>query len=49
MPGDDVRRIDWSLTARAAHVHVRDTIVERELESTVVVDLSPSVAFGTVH
>ncbi len=47
--GDDVRRIDWSLTARTAEVHVRDTIVERELESTIVVDLSPSVAFGTAQ
>lgn len=47
--GDDVRRIDWSLTARADEVYVRDTIVERELESTIVVDLSPSINFGTAH
>ena len=47
VPGDDVRRIDWNLTARTSDVHVRDTIVERELEATLAIDLSPSVAFGT--
>ena len=31
-PGDDVRRIDWNLTARTAVPHVRDTIADRELE-----------------
>ncbi|MFQ5427239.1 MAG: DUF58 domain-containing protein, partial [Gaiellales bacterium] len=48
-PGDDVRRIDWSLTARAGDVHVRDTIVERELETVIVADLSPSIAYGTAR
>ncbi len=47
VPGDDVRRIDWSLTARTDEIQVRDTIVERELEATIAIDLSPSVAFGT--
>ena len=47
VPGDDVRRIDWNLTARTGHVHVRDTVVERELEATLAIDLSPSMAFGT--
>ena len=47
VPGDDVRRIDWSLTARTDEVQVRDTIVEWELEATLVIDLSPSIAFGT--
>ncbi len=47
VPGDDVRRIDWSLTARTGDIHVRDTVVERELEATLAIDLSPSVAFGT--
>ncbi len=46
-PGDDVRRIDWSLTARTGQPHVRDTVVDRELETTLVVDLSASMAFGT--
>lgn len=48
-PGDDVRRIDWSLTARTGDPHVRDTIAERELETTIVVDLSASLAFGTTR
>lgn len=47
VPGDDVRRIDWSLTARTDEVQVRDTIVEWELEATLAVDLSPTIAFGT--
>lgn len=47
VPGDDVRRIDWNLTARTNDLHVRDTIVERELEATLAIDLSPSIAFGT--
>lgn len=46
-PGDDIRRMDWNVTARMASPHVRDTIADRELETTVVVDLSPSVDFGT--
>jgi len=46
-PGDDVRRIDWNLTARTTVPHVRDTIAERELETWVVVDGSASIDFGT--
>lgn len=46
-PGDDVRRIDWNVTARSLDTHVRTTIVDRELETRLVVDLSPSVDFGT--
>ncbi len=47
VPGDDVRRIDWALTARTGDPHVRDTIVDRELETTLLLDLSASMAFGT--
>lgn len=47
VPGDDVRRIDWAVTARAGEVHVRTPVAERELETTLVVDLSPSMSFGT--
>jgi uncharacterized protein (DUF58 family) len=48
-PGDDVRRIDWAVTARAGDVHVRTPISERELETTLVVDLTPSMSFGTAR
>ena len=45
--GDDARRIDWAVTARTGEVHVRTTTADRELETTLVVDLTPSMAFGT--
>jgi len=45
--GDDVRRIDWNLTARTNQPHIRDAIADRELETTLVVDLSASMSFGT--
>jgi uncharacterized protein (DUF58 family) len=48
-PGDDVRRIDWNLTARTNEVHVRDTISERELETWFVIDSSASLDFGTAR
>jgi uncharacterized protein (DUF58 family) len=48
-PGDDVRRMDWPVTARTMIPHVRQTVADRELESWLVVDLSPSVDFGTVN
>lgn len=46
-PGDDVRRMDWPVTARTTVAHVRETIADRELEAWIVVDLSPSLDFGT--
>ena len=49
IPGDDVRRIDWNVTARLQHPHVRQTIADRELETHILVDLSPSIDFGTVR
>jgi uncharacterized protein (DUF58 family) len=48
-PGDDVRRIDWNLTARTTVPHVRDTIAERELETWFVVDGTASLDFGTAR
>ncbi len=45
--GDDVRRMDWNVTARTNSPHIRDSIADRELETTVVVDLAPSLDFGT--
>jgi uncharacterized protein (DUF58 family) len=47
VPGDDVRRMDWPVTARTTVPHVRQTIADRELETWLVVDLSPSMDFGT--
>jgi uncharacterized protein (DUF58 family) len=49
LPGDDVRRIDWNVTARLQETHVRETVADRELETHIVVDLSPSLDFGTTH
>ncbi len=46
-PGDDVRRIDWNVTARTSRLHVRDTVADRELELILAVDRSASMAFGT--
>lgn len=46
-PGDDVRRIDWSVTARTSQVHVRDQIADRDLQAWLVVDASAGMRFGT--
>ncbi|WP_051045875.1 DUF58 domain-containing protein [Mycobacterium liflandii] len=46
-PGDDVRRMDWSVTARTTTPHVRQMIADRELETWLVVDMSASLDFGT--
>jgi uncharacterized protein (DUF58 family) len=46
-PGDDVRRIDWNVTARTQHPHVRETIADRELETWLLVDRSSRMDFGT--
>ncbi|MDQ1397993.1 MAG: hypothetical protein QOG64_3252, partial [Acidimicrobiaceae bacterium] len=48
-PGDDARRIDWSLTARTAALQVRRTVADRELETWLVADRSASLDFGTTH
>ena len=47
VPGDDVRRMDWPVTARTQTPHVRQTVADRELETWLVLDLSPSLDFGT--
>ena len=47
-PGDDVRRMDWSILARTGEPHVRDAIQERDLDVAVLVDRSGSLDFGTV-
>ncbi|MFO0936956.1 MAG: DUF58 domain-containing protein [Gemmataceae bacterium] len=45
-PGDDVRRIDWNVTARMNHPFVKRYVEERELTVLLVVDSSASMRFG---
>ena len=49
-PGDDVRRMDWPVTARTTLPHVRRTVADRELETWLAVDLSaePGLRHRTV-
>lgn len=46
-PGDDARRMDWNLTARALAPYVRTTDADREMETWIVADRSASLDFGT--
>jgi uncharacterized protein (DUF58 family) len=46
-PGDDVRRMDWAVTARTTEPHIRESVADRELETWLAVDLSASLDFGT--
>jgi uncharacterized protein (DUF58 family) len=46
-PGDDVRRIDWNVTARTTVPHVRIHVPERALTTWLVLDCSASMTFGT--
>jgi uncharacterized protein (DUF58 family) len=47
VPGDDVRRIDWNVTARTNEPHVRVDLAERVLVTWLVLDTSASMEFGT--
>lgn len=47
-PGDDIRTIDWNVTARTGVPHVKEFIEERDLTILVAVDVSGSMAFGSV-
>jgi uncharacterized protein (DUF58 family) len=47
--GDDVRRMDWPVTARTTIPHVRETVADRELETWICLDLSASLDFGTAR
>jgi uncharacterized protein (DUF58 family) len=47
--GDDVRRIDWAVTARTGQPHVRVLLAERVLVTWLVLDTSPSMQFGTAE
>jgi uncharacterized protein (DUF58 family) len=46
-PGDDVRTIDWNVSARMNEAFVKVFVEEREMTVMLVVDLSPSERFGT--
>ena len=47
-PGqDDVRKMDWAVTARTTVPHVRDTMADRELEVWALLDVTPSMNWGT--
>jgi uncharacterized protein (DUF58 family) len=48
-PGDDVRHLDAAATARTGQPHVRLHVPERSLTTWIVLDLSPSMAFGTAQ
>src|SRR6218665_1254662 len=45
--GDDVRHIDWNVTARLDTPHVRVYTEDREMSAWFLLDLSPSVDFGS--
>ena len=47
VPGDDVRLIDWNVTARTGEPHVRVQVAERALTTWLVLDTSLSMSFGT--
>jgi uncharacterized protein (DUF58 family) len=47
-PGDDVRYIDWNVTARMDAPYVRQYVEDREITAWFLLDLSPSVDFGSV-
>lgn len=46
VPGDDVRFIDWKLSARTTHVYVKTFEEERNVEMVIVIDLSHSLFYG---
>ena len=49
IPGDDIRSIDWNVTARTGKPHIKQFVEEREMTVLFAVDLSASGQFGTVN
>ena len=47
VPGDDVRSIDWNVTARVGQPYVKRYVEERQLTLMLMADISPSQDFGT--
>jgi uncharacterized protein (DUF58 family) len=48
-PGDDIRFIDWNVSARFGHPYSKVFEEERELTVMLLIDISASSLFGTVH
>jgi uncharacterized protein (DUF58 family) len=48
-PGDEVRSIDWNVTARMGHPYIKKFTEERELTVMLIVDVSASGNYGSVH
>jgi uncharacterized protein (DUF58 family) len=49
VPGDDVRSIDWNVTARTGVPHVKKFVEERDLTVLLILDLSASESFGSQY
>jgi uncharacterized protein (DUF58 family) len=49
IPGDDIRTIDWNVTARTGKPYIKRYVEEREMTVIFAVDLSASGEFGTVN
>ncbi len=47
LPGDEIRSIDWNVTARMGHPYIKKFVEERELTVMLMLDMSPSCFFGT--
>jgi uncharacterized protein (DUF58 family) len=48
LPGDEIRSIDWNVTARTGHPYIKKFVEERELTVMLILDMSASCFFGTV-
>ena len=48
-PGDDLRHIDWNVTARTDIPHVREYLEDREVTTWLLLDRSPSMRFGPIE
>src|SRR5215216_2199800 len=48
-PGDDIRYIDWNVTARMDTPYIRQYVEDREVTAWFLLDLSPSMDFGLVE
>jgi len=49
VPGDDIRTIDWNVTARTGHPYIKKFMAEREMTVMLLVDTSASMRFGTAQ